>query len=95
MSKRGGWPGIPATRETRATQRKPGEYGREDRGMTKRIRQLIEAHLLHDMHAERVRFRRDGGVDAIGIMPNTDKRGWWFAGWADELAALLPEAVQD
>ncbi len=33
---------------------------------------------------EKIRIRRDSTVEAYGRMPNTNERGWWFAGIVDD-----------
>lgn len=38
--------------------------------------------------ADRVVIKRDGEVHAYGIMPNTNRTGWYLVGYRDDLARM-------
>jgi hypothetical protein len=56
--------------------------------MTKIERAKISAYAArHD--GEKFRVSRSGEVHILGQMPNSTTRGWWFAGWGDEIIAEM------
>lgn len=55
--------------------------------MTKTNRAAIIAHL----GADRVRIARNGEVHAYGVLPNTNRTGWYFAGWTDVILDAIAE----
>ena len=46
---------------------------------TRRLRNLLLER------SERVRITRNGEVHALGTMPNTNIRGWYFVGFEENL----------
>lgn len=42
--------------------------------------------------AEKVRITRSGEVHALGTMPNTNKRGWYFYGYIEGVLRKMQEA---
>ena len=53
--------------------------------MDRKLAQQIRAHLMERSNVERVKYVR-GEILCLGIMPNTNQRGWWFAGYVSEVA---------
>ena len=51
--------------------------------MVRRLRERLLARPL----TTRVRIKRNGEVHVHGRMPNTNKVGWYFAGFENELIA--------
>ena len=49
----------------------------------------IRQHVLARAGAEKARIRSTGAVEVFGTMPNTNKRGWYFAGWKEEAARQI------
>jgi len=43
------------------------------------------AAILAFVDAERVRITRNGEVHAYGVLPNTNRTGWYLAGFADDI----------
>ena len=42
--------------------------------------------------ADRIRITRNGEVHAYGTVPNTNRTGWYFAGFADH---IMDEIIQE
>jgi hypothetical protein len=55
--------------------------------LTTSEKQQVRAYVLQRDGAAKVRMMADGSVNVYGTMPNTDKTGWYFAGWDSELLA--------
>ena len=53
--------------------------------MDRKLAQQIRAHLMERSNVERVKYVR-GEILCLGIMPNTNQRGWWLAGHVSEVA---------
>jgi hypothetical protein len=47
---------------------------------------IARAYIANRDGVERVRIKRSGEVQAYGVMPNTNTRGWYLAGYVDDLA---------
>lgn len=41
--------------------------------------------------AKRVRITRNREIHAYGVMPNTNRTGWYFAGFADHILDAIAE----
>ena len=53
----------------------------------------IRRRLQTSYGAEKVVIHRDGRVHAYGYMPNSNVRGWWFAGTDRDIMADLHHEV--
>ena len=51
----------------------------------------IRAHVAERYEAEKIRITRQGEVHALGIMPNTNQRGWFFAGYDTDIALQIQQ----
>lgn len=65
-----------------------------NRSRKRKIRAIIRADA--DARGIKYRMTADGGVQYYGVMPNTNSVGWYFGGYADEVAAdierdMLPD----
>jgi hypothetical protein len=49
---------------------------------------IARAYIANRNSVERVKVTKDGEVHAYGTMPNTNKIGWYLAGYVNELAAM-------
>lgn len=52
--------------------------------MTKANRSIV-ASFVADANGEKFRIARNGEVHIFGVMPNTNRTGWYFAGFADNI----------
>lgn len=49
------------------------------------IAKLARSYVASLNGVERVRINRDGEIHAYGTMPNTQQRGWYLAGYVDDI----------
>ena len=56
--------------------------------MDKDTQRIVRRYVAARDGVERVRITHDGLIHAYGRMPNTDRTGWYFAGYAADIRSM-------